>query len=1400
MAYQNINQYVYNKWYLTPVREISDLSLASDERDYNEEVIFSPYVIGVDNGDIMPIKIDLNFSGSNQGFILDYQNYNDQNILVSSHYYNPFDLDLSCYSAKTICDIGLVGTDNGLLECMTGQSIDYTMGLLDDSEKFDRLKYDRRFKMFQVTGYTWDPNHRFSGVSAGTLYNVISYNSNKVGIYHELYGGFYQGFYKLFGYDYEVLPTRYPKGWTVEMTLKPRFIDQYTPASGQTTLNDYYPDNSGIFFYMGTRAENKFWHHADGKNSTDPNYERVTHELTGLSTCMCTNLNPGYSTSTLSKVDMSSSGATITVAKNLSWTTGDQILLYHDALNYLIGTVTTYDIITGELHFVITERVGRGEFSYWIVDKVDYLKYAEQYCVLVYPPTGYTDYHQVSTTCSCCNKDVKKEWPEHDPLFDSMSNALAIRFSGDPRNPKICVRTLTFTGDCIYSGSCVTLGPETVTGYSVNNYCSTNGIYDDCLGTDYINKEHWVLVDAVFERYTWMDFCDLYYRGGLGTISTDLYTATTANNSVSLIEPPTTHEQLVPEKDEWVELNYLWLLERFYRVGKLKLYVNGKHFETFDDFEEIIPRPLYAHKEVQVGVPFNISWGGGTQGLHENLVFSAMPQTFCGEYIQDPELFPDNILSGTSLSALTTNIMLEKYFAGTFDGGISTFHMYAKPLSVPEIQHNARVLQPVYDLLNPYCLDCEVIDDCDCEYEYIPASPTPTPSVTPSVTPSISVSPTPSVTPSSSPGAGLLRADINPGSVEVDYVFTLNRPIAENLSFTFTNTLGYPGEDIVISSGFTVNSGTTVTFEQFSISGKSFDELTRTSELSVSGVNPSNVTIEVTSIFASVTPTPSISISSTPTPSVTPSITPTPSISISSTPTPSVTPSVTSTPSISISSTPSITVSPSLSATPSTSSTPSPSVTPSVTPSISISTTPSISISATPSISISATPSVTPSVSATPPSSVTATPTSSVTPSVSPSVTPSISVTPSVTASVTASVTPSTSVTPSVTPSVTSSVTPSVSLSATPSISISSTPSSTPSISISATPSISVSSTPSPTPSISISVTPSITVSISVSPTPSISLTPSTSTLLECDIQVTLLPTPSISVSPTPSISVSPTISVTPSISVSPTISITPSISVSITPSPTQAVIPSDPTLEIYYQGSLATYYTPTPNSGDTFTQWVDSSSSAHNANAICGSCKPEWWSNQQNGLGGTYYDGISMGSSVNPLTDLASKSGETIIVVARVLNTATTEQYIQGGQDGNTGLNSVYLRQSGGTYNVAEAGGLGVVSGTPVDINPHIFSIVFSGSGTSNADRLKFRIDSVEQTMTFPSNVGTTTSSLTNYIFMGVSYTPQAAGTEQYYYNGFLFDVLVYSRALSPSELDAIESYLSNKWNIPLL
>jgi len=84
--------------------------------------------------------------------------------------------------------------------------------------------------------------------------------------------------------------------------------------------------------------------------------------------------------------------------------------------------------------------------------------------------------------------------------------------------------------------------------------------------------------------------------------------------------------------------------------------------------------------------------------------------------------------------------------------------MYAKPLSVPEIQHNARLLYDQYDLLNPYCLDCAVFDPCDFDWEYVEVSSTPTPTQTPSPTPTPYPSgtqlpsPTPTPTPSTTPG------------------------------------------------------------------------------------------------------------------------------------------------------------------------------------------------------------------------------------------------------------------------------------------------------------------------------------------------------------------------------------------------------------------------------------------------------------------------------------------------------------------------------------------------------------------------------------------------------------------------------------------------------------------------
>ena len=224
------------------------------------------------------------------------------------------------------------------------------------------------------------------------------------------------------------------------------------------------------------------------------------------------------------------------------------------------------------------------------------------------------------------------------------------------------------------------------------------------------------MISIVFDRKDYLEDCDLLNFGGLGSIRKYLYQEEIENRYVDLIRPPVTTSGSTGQKFV-TDLNAKWLSEKNERSGTLKIYVNGYQFMVIEDFEEIIPRELKCEKEKQVGVPFNFSWGGGTQGLRENLIPMNCQQVK-GPYIQDKQLFTNETLSGTSFSSLTTNILSESTFGGTFMGGISQFRMYTKPLTAPQIQHNFRVNKDRYDLYDFWCLEClECLTDCYFDYE-----------------------------------------------------------------------------------------------------------------------------------------------------------------------------------------------------------------------------------------------------------------------------------------------------------------------------------------------------------------------------------------------------------------------------------------------------------------------------------------------------------------------------------------------------------------------------------------------------------------------------------------------------------------------------------------------------------
>jgi hypothetical protein len=883
MAYQNINQYNFRKWGIKPVNEITDICLASDERDYDQEVVFSPLLIGELDGNRMPFKFDFNSSGTTLCQVSPCVFSADT--IVSENYWNPDDIDPNfCPITTELCDIGLTGIDNGLVQNMSGETIEITTGLYTNiSDKFSRYKYDRRMKLHPITGFTTTQNRLWNDNSYTYDLNYQNVGGD-IGYVANLQGGFFQGFYKIPGYDYQVFPQRVPLGWTAEFMLKYRW-------TGDTSggLNNRYPDNKGTFFYMGARAENKFYHYADGSPKQDTGYTRVTSGLTCMHTCGCAS----------------------------SANTSSQ-------------------------------------------------------CLQVYQPSGGTI---TNCTCGCaCDCTTKAQYPEKDPLYDEVSNALSLRLSGDTGSPRLCVKTYRITGGCESTGTCLT-GITYVTGTSLTEWCSTRGIFDDCSGTTYQNVEHWVQIDAVFQRYEWLDTCDLYDKGGLGLLVKDVYYATIEGRSVTLIEPPITHEaKYDPASTEVVTFTDMWTEEQKYRLGTLKFYVNGKLFMVTENFEEIIPRLLNTPKEKQIGVGYNISIGGGTQGLHDNLTFSGGCPATIEEivYQQDPECLTDYDLEHTIYSGLTTQIKLEEYFGGSMIGEISAFRMYTEPLNASQIKHNFRILKFKYNLLDPDCLNCRItipgndltyilIPNNDLYYLSIPANdlyyeliqPTPTPTTTPTNTPTNTTTPTntptvtqtptntPTGTPTNTPTPTLtstptqtptptfgtvtveLIGEYSPGSINALYTATANTILTSDVEISFVDVLGTTtGSSISLSGSVIIYSGTSFGSSYYTISGN-YSELDK-----VSNFTDLNYSVTGTSILVQIQTNSEFDVTPTPTPTNTPTVTQTPTNTETptNTPTNTVTPTNTKTPTPT--QTPTNTETPTPTQTPTNTETPTPTQTP----------------------------------------------------------------------------------------------------------------------------------------------------------------------------------------------------------------------------------------------------------------------------------------------------------------------------------------------------------------------------------------------------------------------------------------------------------------------------------------
>lgn len=506
--------------------------------------------------------------------------------------------------------IGLTGIDNGLITFYhdTGDTTNQNLLLALTGSTLIIPSGDTRMFMNQVTGTTGEIIYPIEKVIDPT---------NTFGDYIQLCGGFYQGFYKIDGRSYEVLPNRVNKGWAAELWLKPN--SECGGYSG-LTLNDLYPDNKGLFFYMGTRAENKFWNRFNGLDSG------CTSGCTVVSGC----------------TDDLSPWCTVPKETNIS--------------------------IIGDYGFAIP--LSPPQIKIELV-KNEFLIYGRAYDSSMHLFTGETGTILTSGNTQATNSQIFNDLTSHDGLgtkrvysYDGSGLPVARVVEGltNTQNPFLIYGRSTngYSGcTCGCCGSGDNLGNQTV--------CSFSGMTTPITSVDY-NLD--IIDNALGFRIT--DDGRIGYRMLVmsGECQTNEFGAKIYSSGVTVEEGYS--EPNMVKFDEWnyivvrFSTNYLddcKLMNSKARTGKLMFYVNAKLKYTVNDFPEFMGKRLEENSLKQVGVPFNFSLGGGSQGLLES-------QTFDG------------------LDMADRNLPIETNFGGTFIGAISQFKFNICDLNLNDITNS----------------------------------------------------------------------------------------------------------------------------------------------------------------------------------------------------------------------------------------------------------------------------------------------------------------------------------------------------------------------------------------------------------------------------------------------------------------------------------------------------------------------------------------------------------------------------------------------------------------------------------------------------------------------------------------------------------------------------------------
>lgn len=595
-------------------------------------------------------------------------------------------------NGEVLYNVGMTGVDNGLYDVNHNEE---NHGLI--RWRRDRINNYQFVDLYTKSTYTIDENdyrlklHAVSG--ATTLYE---YPMHVLEDSIKLNGGFYQGFFKTSCDTYDVLPSKIDNGdtWEMEFVLKKTEFEK----ESNRTLNDYHPNNKGIFFYIGTRAENKWIYLYKDEEcdmldlsdfiEDDETIGSPTNNFTDMSMDFNEDCRDSFSSAEYINSEVKTEDAfKLEDIKRFKLNNSNISDINEQLNNYL--DISPYrrsitNIVEDDLYYYIQDYKKVKKFvserdtdQDFVINQTlfcneldkkknsEYILFDDRFRALsIYPNLVINEmalykYNLMEKECNHENDDYDYEDTEYfeddldlsDYLFLT-SNGLALDESNQYQfttDNKFLMFNRTCTGYTVsnyeegdtvtyqgvnydFDGNLFLLMNRTCTGYTVNTIDTLR---------ESKKKEYNIYEDIIDNALAFIITDD-------GKIGYRYYTLDCEREDKFYCHEAYSLPNIVSE-DEWHTIHVKF--EFGAETMVLKFYVDGYLVFVSNELRKLNLRELKEIAEKQETVPFNISLGGGTQGLCE---------TILPDYMRDPyRKYP-----------------LEVNFAGTFIGYLKSFKFY----------------------------------------------------------------------------------------------------------------------------------------------------------------------------------------------------------------------------------------------------------------------------------------------------------------------------------------------------------------------------------------------------------------------------------------------------------------------------------------------------------------------------------------------------------------------------------------------------------------------------------------------------------------------------------------------------------------------------------------------------